>query len=227
MTSVVVSLMGNTIEEMYKKVSRVDSRSIIELRLDSIKNLNPKDVPSYFSSEMSRSIITYRSPSEGGLSRDYKITNLIQLVELMKDYKPLLFDIEAETLKKISGSVDVSGLNLIISVHYIFTKPTQQDLNSFISENKDKAKYLKVVNSPENISEALQVLSLYSTVEKGKLIAFSVGDRWSFTRYLSVILGSPLMYTHLKNERVVEGMPEESEAYEFIKFLKNWPSMPL
>lgn len=227
MTSVVVSLMGNTIEEMYKKVSRVDSRSIIELRLDSIKNLNPKDVPSYFSSEMDRSIITYRSPSEGGLSRDYKITNLIQLVELMKDYKPLLFDIEAETLKKISGSVDVSGLNLIISVHYIFTKPTQQDLNSFISENKDKAKYLKVVNSPENISEALQVLSLYSTVEKGKLIAFSVGDRWSFTRYLSVILGSPLMYTHLKNERVVEGMPEESEAYEFIKFLKNWPSMPL
>ncbi|MGC8599798.1 MAG: type I 3-dehydroquinate dehydratase [Nitrososphaeria archaeon] len=224
MVNIVVSLLGNTIEEMYKKISRTDERSLIELRLDSIKSLNPKDVPSYFSSVMDRCIITYRSPSEGGMSKDYKITNLIQLVELMKDYHPYLFDIEADSLKKISSSVDTSGLNLIISTHYIFTKPTTQDLNSFISEHKDKAKYLKIVNNPENITEALMVLSLYSAIEKGKLIAFSVGDKWSFTRYLSVVLGSPLMYTHLKNERVVEGMPEEYEAYEFIKFLKNWPS---
>ncbi len=224
MVNIVVSLLGNTIEEMYKKISRTDERSLIELRLDSIKSLNPKDVPSYFSSVMDRCIITYRSPSEGGMSKDYKITNLIQLIELMKDYHPYLFDIEADSLKKISSSVDTSGLNLIISTHYIFTKPTTQDLNSFISEYKDKAKYLKIVNNPENITEALMVLSLYSAIEKGKLIAFSVGDKWSFTRYLSVVLGSPLMYTHLKNERVVEGMPEEYEAYEFVKFLKNWPS---
>ncbi|MFP3132965.1 MAG: type I 3-dehydroquinate dehydratase [Nitrososphaeria archaeon] len=225
MVRIVVSLLGNTIEEMYKKISRTNENSLLELRLDSIKSLNPKDVPSYFSSVMDRAIITYRSPSEGGMSKDYKITNLIQLIELMKDYHPYLFDIEAESLKKISNSVDTSGLNMIISTHYIFTKPTAQDLNSFISEYKDKAKYLKIVNNPENITEALMVLSLYSGIEKGKLIAFSIGDKWSFTRYLSVVLGSPLIYTHLKNERVVEGMPEEYEAYEFVKFLKNWPSM--
>jgi 3-dehydroquinate dehydratase type I len=225
MVRVVVSLMGNTLEEMYKKVSRTDERSILELRLDSVKSLNPKDVPSYFGSLMDRCIITYRSPSEGGMSKDYRLTNVIQLVELMKGMKPYLFDIEAETLKKISGTADVSGLNLIISSHFIFTKATPQDLTSFISENRDKAKYLKVVNSPSTMSEALMVLSLYSSVEKGKLIAFSVGDKWSFTRYLSVVLGAPLMYSHLKNERVVEGMPEESEAYEFAEFLKNWPSL--
>ena len=224
MVSIVVSLLGNTIEEIYKKVSRTDERSLIELRLDSIKSFNPKDVPSYFSSVMDRCIITYRSPNEGGMSKDYKIANLMQLIELMKDYHPYLFDIEAESLKRISSSVDVSGLNLIISAHYVFTKPTQQELTSFVSEFKDKAKYLKVVNSPDNITDALMVLSLYSSVEKGKLIAFSAGDRWTFTRYLSVVLGAPLMYTHLKNERVVEGMPEEYEAYEFVKFLKNWPS---
>ncbi len=223
MVSIVVSLLGNTIEEMYKKVSRTDERSLIELRLDSIKSLNPKDVPSYFGSFMDRCIVTYRSPNEGGMSKDYKIANLMQLIELMKDYHPYLFDIEAESLKRISNNVDVSGLNLIISTHYVFTKPTQQDLTSFISEFKYRAKYLKVVNSPDNITEALMILSLYSMLEKGKLIAFSVGDKWAFTRYLSVVLGSPLMYAHLKNERVVEGMPEESEAYEFVNFLKNWP----
>ena len=110
MVNIVVSLLGNTIEEMYKKVSRTDEKSLIELRLDSIKNLNPKDVPSYFGSFMDRCIVTYRNPSEGGMSKDYKITNLIQLIELMKDHRPYLFDIEADSLKKISNSVEIITL---------------------------------------------------------------------------------------------------------------------
>ncbi len=216
-------------DELYKKATKVKEEHLIELRLDSVKSLNPKDVPSYFSSYFDRSILTYRSPTEGGMVKDYRISTLIQLIEVAKESKPFLFDVEGETLKKL-GSVDISGIDLLISSHFIYTKPTKQDLEQFIAENMPKAKYIKVVNQPTEISEAIELLSLYSNSDAGKLIAFSMGDRWSFTRYISVLLGAPLMYSHPKGERVVEGMPDEDEAELYVKFAssaKNWTSTAL
>ncbi|MDG6927926.1 MAG: type I 3-dehydroquinate dehydratase [Nitrososphaerota archaeon] len=225
MTKVVVSLTGNTLEEIYKKMSRASEGSIIELRLDSVKMLNPKDIPSYFASSMSRCIVTYRVPSEGGLSRDYRISTLIQILDATRDLKPFYLDIEADTYRKISQSVDLSGFNLLISTHFLFTKPADQDIDNAWADSREKAGAVKVVNSPTTMSEALNVLELYGKAEKGKLVAFSVGERYSFTRYMSVMLGSPLLYSHLKNEKVAEGQPEETEAYEFLEFVnKNWSS---
>ncbi len=225
MTRVVVSLTGNTLEEIYKKVARTDERSAIELRLDSVKNLNPKDISSYFGSIMGRCIVTYRVPSEGGLSKDYRISTLIQIIDIVRNLKPLYMDIEADTYRKISQSVDLNGLNLLISTHFLFMKPVEDDIYNALADNKERASLVKVVNSPSSMSEALTVLELYSKADKGKLVAFSVGEKYSFTRYMSVILGSPLIYSSLKNERVAEGQPEESEAYEFLEFVrKNWSS---
>ncbi len=226
MTKVVVSLTGNTLEEIYKKMSRINERSIIELRLDSVKTLNAKDISSYFGSNMSRCIVTYRVPSEGGLSKDYRISTLIQIIDAIRNLKPFYIDIEADTYRKISQSVDLSGLNLLISTHFLFTKPTDEDIDNAWADNKEKANAVKVVNSPSTMSDVLKVLQLYGKAEKGKLIAFSVGEKYSFTRYMSVMLGSPLLYSSLKNEKVVEGQPEETEAYEFLEFVsKNWSSM--
>jgi 3-dehydroquinate dehydratase type I len=225
MAKVVVSLTGNTLEEIFKKTSRVNASSMIELRLDSVKMLNPKDIASYFGSMMNRCVVTYRVPSEGGLSRDYRISTLIQILDVVRELKPAYLDIEADTYRKISQSVDLNGFNLLISTHFLFTKPTEQDIESALTENRERASLVKVVNSPSTMKEALQVLDLYSKADRGKLVAFSVGERYSFTRYMSVVLGSPLIYSHLKNERVAEGQPEESEAYEFLEFVsKNWNS---
>ena len=174
---------------------------------------------------MDRCIVTYRSPSEGGLSKDYRISTLLQIIDIVRNLKPLYIDIEADTYRKIYESVDLSGLNLIISTHFLFTKPTRDDISNALAENKDKASIVKVVNSPSTMGEALMVLELYSKADKGKLVAFSVGEKYSFTRYISVILGSPLMYSSPKNERVIEGQPEEGEAHAFLEFVKkNWSS---
>ncbi len=144
---------------------------------------------------------------------------------MVRELKPAYLDIEADTYRKISQSVDLNGFNLLISTHFLFTKPTAQDIESALTDNRERASLVKVVNSPSTMGEALQVLDLYSKADRGKLVAFSVGERYSFTRYMSVVLGSPLIYSHLKNERVAEGQPEESEAYEFLEFVaKNWNS---
>ncbi len=211
----VVSIGSSSVEDLVGKIEKIteryNDRVLVEARLDYLKNpLKGLHVLRPFSSRL---VITYRRPEEGGMSEDYDLQKARTVLKEAVRLKPKFIDVELYTLEKLgfrAGSV-------IASVHYMSETPSRETMLNDAKKAMKFASIAKLVVYPEDFKGSIMPLSLYKFLRPEKLVAFSAGREWKFTRFLALILGSPLTYCSLPGQAVAPGQPTIDEVLVLLE----------
>ncbi len=221
MVKIAVSIKAKNLDLLVNRVkwvlSSYDERVITEARLDYLHEINLDSLFEKLSPLSNRLIITYRRPDEGGVDKSYNIGKARKIFLKLKEMKPLFIDIELRTINEIKEEIDT---NLIISKHYIGDSPTLRSIVEDVKECLKLGDIAKIVTYPKVFGEAVELLKLYKLFEPSKIVAFSAGSPWNFTRFLSLALGSPLIYASIPGEAVAPGQPTVDEALQILEVLK-------
>ena len=174
---------------------------LVELRVDLIWEELPSadSLNSLIRGFNDRIIITYRSRAHGG-EGDPQDAEWLRSVSKICGY----VDVEYENSR-------IGIENAILSWHDPRGTPSYEELLSICEELLSLGNIAKVVTYARDEREAYRVLSLYKLGYRGRLVAFSMGERGSFSRRLSAALGSPLIYSYL-GRAAVEGQISLDEA---------------
>lgn len=187
----VVATIGGELEEsryMADEALRLGS-DLVEFRLDLMWDSPPsvESVGDLVKGFESRSILTWRTKRHGGAGSDPPAKFLLSLAELSE-----IVDIEYEFA--VRGIV--AG-NAIYSWHDPAGTPEYEELVK-VAKVLLSMGMAKVVTLAGDELEAYRVLRLYRNLDHGgRLVAFSMGEKASFSRRLAAFLGSPLIYSYI------------------------------
>lgn len=199
---IVVSL-GNG-AELRESVERAlsEGADLVELRVDLIWGKPPsiEELSSLISGLSDKIILTLRSRAHGGAAEE-------QSVEWIEEASSICgyVDVEYE-------NSHISLSNAIYSWHNPSGTPGFEELRRIAEEMLSLGGIAKLVTFARDELEAYRVLSLYRKLDHGsRLVAFCMGARGSFSRRLSALLGSPLVYCYLDSP-TAEGQMSLREA---------------
>lgn len=226
-----VSLLPRSLAELREMWGRALElgAKLVELRLDGLPANKWFEAARLADEFGVRRIFTLRPSREGGLYDGDEERRLEALLSV--SHKADYVDVEHETMEANPQLVDEIkgiGVKVISSRHYFSGTPTDSELRRVVAEGLRSADIVKVVNNPVKASEAFSLLSLYSeTGLRGRLVCFSMGERWSLTRLLSLLLGAPFTYASLPGQAVAPGQLSLTETIEALEVLsKSWLSSP-
>ncbi|MEO0158365.1 MAG: type I 3-dehydroquinate dehydratase, partial [candidate division WOR-3 bacterium] len=174
-----------------------------------------------------RKIVTLRPSWEGGHYEgdEKRRLELIGRVAAWADFVDLERDI-VDSNPALVDELRGMGVRVISSRHFVGGSPIGSELRRIVSEGLKAVDIVKVVNSPGALSEAVEMLALYSEASfRDRLVSFSMGERWCLTRVFSVLLGAPFTYASLPGQPVAPGQlsfPEVVKALEVLS--KTWHS---
>lgn len=177
---------------------------LVEFRLDLMWDSLPSidEVRRLVSGLESKVVLTWRTRKHGGRGEAPKRDWLLEIASLAA-----LIDIEYE--------IAVSGVrppNSIFSWHDLSGTPSLPELVSISEKLLNIGGVVKVVTLAKDELEAYRVLALYRQLDhSGRLVAFSMGERASFSRRLAPLLGSPFIYAFV-GEPVASGQVSLDEA---------------
>lgn len=152
-----------------------------------------------------RAIFTLRSSSEGGKFSGSEQDRL-QWLATFAELKPMLLDIELDTLKKndeLADFLEEQKSRILVSWHDFEKTPPNDEIADKLSEMRTYSNYVKVVTTAKSIEDALRLLEMYNemTVELHPIF-FAMGEAGVISRVLCTLVGNaPFTYASL--ERVV------------------------
>ncbi|MCS7145411.1 MAG: type I 3-dehydroquinate dehydratase [Nitrososphaerota archaeon] len=226
-----VSLLPRNTHELGEMVgSALDlGARLIELRLDGLSERDLLVAAKQLEGLDARKIVTIRPTREGGLYAgcEERRLELLRCVSPTADFVDLEHDVvytDSRLVEEIRGL----GVKVVYSRHFLGESLGGRELRRIVLEGLRVADIVKIVNSPAKASEAVEILALCSEIGfRGRLVAFSMGERWSLTRILSVLLGAPFTYASLPGRPVAPGQLNFTEAVEALEVLQSsWPSWP-
>ena len=207
--SIGVGSAGELLARAKEILERYDDRVLVEARLDYLQD--PFEALKLLSPLSSRLIITYRRPEEGGVATNYTVDRALHVFREASKIRPRFIDVELRTLKEARFRYR----DLIASVHYVGDTPSEERMVEDVKVARDLSSIVKLVTYPRTFEEAVRPLSLYRRFRG--LVAFSAGEEWKFTRFLALVLGSPLIYCSAKGKGVAPGQPTVDEALTLME----------
>lgn len=186
-----------------------------EIRLDHTE-LSLRELKRLYSHSKKPLIITYKKGADAKALKD------------AIDAKVAYIDIEeGEMLTgELIDRIKRQGIKLIISYHNYSTVPSINKLRDiykrFLTLGAD---IVKIVSTADNDGDANRILSLYELTKDGcdpeKLIAFSLGKRYSYTRVASLLAGAPLTYVAVDKDNIIaDGQYTVKEMSEILNSLE-------
>jgi len=176
----------------------------VEFRIDLFRKLpEPKSV------KIEKiSIVTIRKPEDGGkfIGREEERVNLLENYSKFCDYVDLEHYLADEVFEKMSCKV--------IESYHNFNETPDYDFLKGIVENRrgDVVKIATFGRSKKDVEKIVKLLCDYENV-----VAFLMGEEFSFTRIFSLFLGSPFIYCG-----VGEGVaPGQYDVFKAVKILKE------
>ncbi len=193
---------------------------LVELRLDYLKGvLDVKKVKSIICGFENRCILTLRSSREGGLFKGEEAQRLYLIHEL-SGLKPAYLDVELDAVKRVQSLSEVGEeVTLIVSKHSFTHTPNQSILDRWVKEALRFGGIAKVVTTAKNFKDNITVIEILKQAPKGRLISFCMGELGLVSRILTPLLGSPILYTSLK-EATAPGQIGLSEALKLYSVLR-------
>ena len=191
-----VCLTEKTSQECISFVSTSDV-DIIEHRMDFMDQIT--GLGEIYSATETPIIATCRPKEMGGNfagSEQQRITYLLEAIDNGASFVDIEYEVEHNSLKRISDAVSQRNSKLILSKHYTSITPELPDLIDLIGKMEDRgADIIKLVVTPESLSDCRRILQVYSWEgSKIPLIAFAMGNIGRFTRVSALFLGAPFMY---------------------------------
>ncbi|MCD6243822.1 MAG: type I 3-dehydroquinate dehydratase [Candidatus Korarchaeota archaeon] len=204
---VVVSIGTENLEQVRKmaKEALLRGSDLVEFRLDLIWENPPelRQINELLKGFSNKAILTWRTTSHGG--HGSHPTNLwIERLSFLARYVDIEYDIATKGLK-------CRGKR-IVSWHDPHGTPEEKYLMDIASNSLSLGDIAKVVTFAKDEIDGYRVLKLYKKINhENRLVAFSMGNKASFTRRMAPLLGSPLTYAYL-DEPVAEGQLSLNEA---------------
>jgi 3-dehydroquinate dehydratase-1 len=217
---VCVSVAAKTYTLLKKKAEAAIKlgADLVELRLDYLQTFDIERLKNVINGIEGRCILTLRSSKEGGQFR-WSEAKRIQFLYQMVDLKPAYIDIELDTVKREKKLTEVhSETTLITSKHSFVKTPNQPTLSRWVGEVLSYGGVGKVVTTARRFEDNLRIMELLKQAPKGRLIAFCMGELGLVSRVLAPMLGSPIIYTCLK-EAIAPGQIELGEALRLYRVL--------
>lgn len=196
MTELCVSIRGTTVKELEEKIQGIQE-SLVELRLDYLKQWNLDLLRTLIKNSDKKFILTCRGRSHGG---EFKGTNLelIAIYRKLTELEPDFLDAEEEIL------CDVETMGKTVLVGSIHSLDRMIPLNETVERLRNKgAAIAKVAMRFPSTTEAMQILR--EVKELDNVILVGLGIEGGPTRQLAGIAGMPWTYSCLKNEATGDG----------------------
>lgn len=163
----------------------------IELRLDAMGKTGAKSLEPLF--RIKPSVVTNRRFAEGGLRRQTD-EKRVRALEDAIDAKPWAVDVELKTKdslrKRLEQKAKKRGVKIIASFHDFDRTPSKKTLEKIVAKGLSEADFVKVVTLPKKKEDVENLMELVVR-NKGRVVAFGLGDAWSFSRIESLKKGAP------------------------------------
>ncbi|MCD6486352.1 MAG: type I 3-dehydroquinate dehydratase [Syntrophobacterales bacterium] len=191
-------------EEALKQMERAfPLADIVELRIDSIKQVNLKQL---LSASREKVLVTNRKRDEGGYftgEENARVDLLREAVILGADYVDMEMSTEKAFLKEIHETIEKYNhrTKLIVSHHDFNGTPAYTRLLDIYNECAEKgADIIKIVTFANLMEDNLVILQLVNYVKKLKrdIIAFCMGSKGRMSRVASPLFGSYLSFASLE-----------------------------
>lgn len=193
---------------------------LVELRLDLLQVSDIKQLKRDLQPFMDRSIITVRSPEEGGGFRGSE-NERVELIRKAAELHPAYVDVELRTLNgNPSLRTSSLGKRTIVSWHDLCGTPDRQRLASIASEASATGGVPKIVPTALTGEDNLRVLSLYDGPGPAP-VAFCMGRPGVFSRVMAMERGTPISYASLDGDLTAEGQLPISQALAIRRRLED------
>lgn len=170
----------------------------IEARLDF---LAPAEVVKAADSiDKDRAVLTLRSKSQGGRFSGTE-EERVRLLRKLAEKKPMLLDVELETLQandNLADYLELASIPTLASWHDFSSTPPTEDIAKVITEMRVYSNYVKIVTTAKTVDDAARLMSLYRNAHGLYPIIFAMGEAGVLTRVLCTLYGAPYTYAALE-----------------------------
>jgi 3-dehydroquinate dehydratase-1 len=203
LSKICVSIAAQNLEQLKMQINQAFSfgADYVEIRFDYL-NLSEMDEALTIANQVNRkAVYTFRSPEQGGLFKG-NISERIASLEKMSSSKPMLLDVELDTIKSnenLANYLQEQNTSLLISWHDFEQTPSNDQLTRVLYEMRKYSQNVKIVTTAQKTEDSLRLLELYENSLGLNLIAFAMGEAGVISRVLCVIIGSaPFTYASLE-----------------------------
>ncbi|MBI2659653.1 shikimate dehydrogenase [Candidatus Woesearchaeota archaeon] len=192
-------VLEKTAEKAMKAAERCKKADLIELRLDSIRDLGPATLKELIEKCGKPVIATNRKSNEGGFFRgnEKKRVGLLKTaIDLGADYADIEYSSQASSKFLIKNK---KNTKIIVSYHNFKETPDsiKKTYGNIKSLNPD---LIKIVTRANSAADNFRIFDLINKAndEKRKIVAFCMGHYGQFGRILGIILGSKIAYASIE-----------------------------
>ncbi|AIC14780.1 type I 3-dehydroquinate dehydratase [Nitrososphaera viennensis] len=174
----------------------------VEARLDFI--VTPEQVMQAADGiDKDRAVFTLRSKSQGGRFSGTE-EERVRLLRKLAEKRPMLIDVELETLQandNLADYLELASIPTLVSWHDFEKTPPNDELADIIMEMRLYSNYVKVVTTARSVEDSVRLMSLYESAIGLHPIIFAMGEAGVMTRVLCALYGAP--YTYAAVEKAV------------------------
>ena len=198
-------VIGKTLTEFLKNLDQVQEISeMVELRVDNVKNLSPKDLELIRQETTKEAILTSR-----------KKEIILRALDLRFDY----VDIDISLITKFR-ILKKTGTKIIVSFHDFKKTPSEQELKKIVKKvNKFETNIIKIATMVRKDSDNLKLVKLMSSLHLKKRIIIGMGEKGKITRILGPFWGNFLTYASTEHGKSAIGQIDTFELKKIYKLI--------
>lgn len=170
----------------------------IEARLDF---LSPADVVKAADEvDRNRAVFTLRSKGQGGKFSGTE-EERVKLLRKLAEKRPMLLDVELETLQandNLADYLELASIPTLVSWHDFNSTPPNEELTEVLNDMRIYSNYVKVVTTAKTVDDAARLMLLYQNTAGLYPIIFAMGETGVMTRVLCALYGAPYTYAALE-----------------------------
>ncbi len=146
--------------------------------------------------EKDRAVFTLRPKGHGGRFSGTE-QERVKLLRKLAEKRPMLIDVELETLQandNLADYLELASIPTLVSWHDFEKTPPNDELVDMIMEMRLYSNYVKVVTTAKSVDDSVRLLSLYESIIGLHPIIFAMGEAGVMTRVLCALYGAPYTY---------------------------------
>lgn len=199
---VCVSIAVDGIDELMAQANKAFGlgADFVEFRFDFFKPDLVMLAAESVDSVKNRAVFTLRSVSQGGKFSGTEEERL-RLLRKLAEKRPMLVDVELETLQKndnLADYLELASIPVLVSWHDFEGTPATEDLSKILTEMRLYSNYTKIVTMAKSVCDSLRLLDLYENAIGLYPIIFAMGEAGVLTRVLCTMYGAPFTYAALE-----------------------------
>jgi 3-dehydroquinate dehydratase-1 len=230
--AICVPIVGDTVKQMIQdaKEAIIQEADILELRIDCLDKRDKQTLNGVINGIRELSdipiIFTNRPKEEGGFKPQKEEERIQTFIDATTVDGIDVVDIELSTQPKMRDHVVASakchGVHVIISYHnFEFTPNKEMLLNIVREEKKAEADIVKFITNPKAHADVITLLEALfearSNLVKCPIISSGMGTLGTYSRIISLFLGSDLTFASLPGKKSAPGQLNVQEVKMILK----------